>query len=169
MVAAKSEVRDLIVQLTGSPEDEARLAVALSIADDLGTHGIGVHLHQLPDILDITDPVQSVEIRNILEASDREADRMVEWLSAAPRAMRCATQRCRCSWRTNERCVVFNGYRANGAQPWHHRRHESHEVSLSARSVPVKRRKGTMSSRGKADGPRCGSCWRSCANRCSRC
>ena len=112
MAVAKSEVRDLIVQLTGSPEDEARLAVALSIADDLGTHGIGVHLHQLPDILDITDPVQSVEIRNILEASDREADRMVEWLSAAPRAMRCATQRCRCSWRTNERCVVFNGHRA---------------------------------------------------------
>ena len=78
MAGAKSEIRDLVVQLTGSAEDEARLAVALNIADDFGTHVIGVHLHQLPDVLDTTDPVQSVEIRNILEASDREADRTFE-------------------------------------------------------------------------------------------
>lgn len=71
-------LRDLIVQLTGSPEDDARLAVATHIAEAFGAHLIGAHLHTLPDILDITDPLQSGTIRNLLEASDKEADRTFE-------------------------------------------------------------------------------------------
>lgn len=71
-------LRDLIVQLTGSAEDEARLAVATRIAETFGAHLIGVHLHTLPDVLEITDPLQSGTIRNLLDASDREADRTFE-------------------------------------------------------------------------------------------
>lgn len=67
--------RDLIVQLTGSPEDEARLSVATQLALDFDAHLIGVHLNTLPDILDITDPQQSGTIRSLLEASEKEADR----------------------------------------------------------------------------------------------
>ena len=39
--------RDLVVQLTGSSEDEARLALAEAVATTFGTHIIGVHLHVL--------------------------------------------------------------------------------------------------------------------------
>lgn len=76
-------IGDLIVQLTGSPEDENRLAVASDLAESFGAHLIGVHLHVLPDILDITDPMQSATIRELLEASDQEADRAFK--SLAPR------------------------------------------------------------------------------------
>ena len=75
MPAGTSALRDLIVQLTGSAEDDARLSLATRIAAGFGAHLIGVHLHTLPDILDITDPLQSGTIRNLLDASDREADR----------------------------------------------------------------------------------------------
>jgi nucleotide-binding universal stress UspA family protein len=66
--------RDLVVQLTGSSEDEARLALAEAVATTFGTHIIGVHLHVLPDILDITDPLRSSTVRTLLETSEREAD-----------------------------------------------------------------------------------------------
>lgn len=79
---ARSSIRDLVVQLTGSREDEHRLAMATAIAGAFDVHIIGVHLHVLPDILDITDPVQSATIRTMLEASDREADKAFERLKA---------------------------------------------------------------------------------------
>ena len=72
--SSSNPIGDVIVQLTGSPEDENRLAVASEIGEGFGAHLIGVHLHVLPDILDITDPMRSATIRELLEASDREAD-----------------------------------------------------------------------------------------------
>lgn len=80
--STNSSIRDLVVQLTGSPEDDHRLAFATSIAETFGAQIIGVHLHLLPDILDITDPMQSATIRSMLEASDREADKGFERLKA---------------------------------------------------------------------------------------
>lgn len=77
-----SSIRDLVVQLTGSAEDQHRLAMATAIAEAFDAHVIGVHLHVLPDILDITDPVQSATIRSMLETSDREADTAFETLKA---------------------------------------------------------------------------------------
>src|SRR3569623_1963116 len=73
-------IGDVIVQLTGAPEDENRLAAASAIAEVYGAHLIGVHLHLLPDILDVTDPMQSATIRELLEASDREADKAFKLL-----------------------------------------------------------------------------------------
>lgn len=72
--------RDVVVQLTGSSEDEARLAMAEAVATTFGAHIIGVHLHLLPDILDIADPLGSAEVRTLLEASEREADMAFERL-----------------------------------------------------------------------------------------
>lgn len=68
-------IKDLVVQLTGSAEDEHRLAMAKGIAQSFDAHIIGVHMHLLPDILDITDPAQSATIRTLLETSDQAADR----------------------------------------------------------------------------------------------
>ncbi|HWU32310.1 MAG TPA: hypothetical protein VN108_05515, partial [Marmoricola sp.] len=73
-------IRDVVVQLTGSGEDEHRLAVATAVAEGFGAHLIGAHLHVLPDILDITDPVQSGTIRTLLETSEHEADLAFESL-----------------------------------------------------------------------------------------
>ena len=81
-------IGDLVVQLTGSPEDENRLAVASEIAEAFDAHIVGVHLHVLPDILDITDPMQSATIRELLEASDQEADRAFKSLGLRLEALR---------------------------------------------------------------------------------
>lgn len=75
-------IKDLVVQLTGSAEDEHRLAMAKSIAQTFDAHIIGVHVHLLPDILDITDPTQSATIRTLLETSDQDADRSFKALEA---------------------------------------------------------------------------------------
>jgi nucleotide-binding universal stress UspA family protein len=73
-LTAPRAIYDIVVQLTGSSEDEARLAMAAALAEPSGAHIIGVHLHVLPDILDITDPARSAAARTLLEKSDREAD-----------------------------------------------------------------------------------------------
>lgn len=75
-------IKDLVVQLTGSSEDEHRLAVATAIAESFGAHVIGVHLHALPDILDITDPMQSGTIRTLLETSEQQANRAFDELTS---------------------------------------------------------------------------------------
>jgi nucleotide-binding universal stress UspA family protein len=79
---AAGTIKDLVVQLTGSTEDEHRLAVATAVAETFDAHLIGVHLHALPDILDITDPMQSGTIRTLLETSEQEADRTFQGLTA---------------------------------------------------------------------------------------
>src|SRR3569833_1564699 len=68
-------IADVVVQLTGSEEDRNRLAVATDIATGFGAHIIGVHLHLLPGILEITDPTQSATNRSLLETSEQKADR----------------------------------------------------------------------------------------------
>jgi nucleotide-binding universal stress UspA family protein len=70
----KPAIADVVVQLTGSEEDRNRLAVASDIGAGFGAHVIGVHLHLLPDILEITDPAQSATIRSLLDASEQKAD-----------------------------------------------------------------------------------------------
>jgi len=80
--SADAPIRDLVVQLTGSSEDEHRLAIATAIAENFGAHIIGVHLHALPDILDITDPMQSGTIRTLLETSEQQANRVFESLTS---------------------------------------------------------------------------------------
>jgi len=75
-------IKDLVVQLTGSGEDEHRLTVATAIAESFGAHIVGVHLHALPDILDITDPTQSGAIRTLLETSEQQANRTFEGLTS---------------------------------------------------------------------------------------
>src|SRR3569623_1558452 len=67
-------IADVVIQLTGSDEDQNRLAVANDIGLGFGAHLIGVHLHLLPGLLEITDTVQSATIRSLLEESEQKAD-----------------------------------------------------------------------------------------------
>lgn len=75
-------IRDIIVQLTGSSEDEFRLDAAVRIAKEFDAHLIGAHLQQLPEILDIANPAHSATVRELLEESEREADRSFRSVSA---------------------------------------------------------------------------------------
>lgn len=80
-------IRDLVVQLTGSDEDGPRLQVAGTLAGLFESHIVGVHLHTLPDILDITDPARSGAIRSLLESSERQADASYRQTEAALQQM----------------------------------------------------------------------------------
>ena len=67
-------IADMVVQLTGSDEDANRIAIATDIANRFGAHVIGVYLHLIPDVLELTDPTQSAVIRSLLDASEQKAD-----------------------------------------------------------------------------------------------
>ena len=65
-----SVIKDIAVQLTGSDEDEVRLQFAQSLVSRYDAHLVGMHLHTLPDILDITEPTRSAAIQTLLEESN---------------------------------------------------------------------------------------------------
>jgi nucleotide-binding universal stress UspA family protein len=67
-------IKDLVVQLTGSAEDAVRLAYAEEIAAQFQSHLIGVHLHTLPNLLDIADPSRSGFVQDLLEQSNAQAE-----------------------------------------------------------------------------------------------
>ncbi|HWA42079.1 MAG TPA: universal stress protein [Hypericibacter adhaerens] len=79
---ASAPIRDILVQLTGSDEDDGRLQMAAAVAGAFGAHIVAAHVHILPDILEITDPARSAMVRTLLENSDREADAAVDRLQA---------------------------------------------------------------------------------------
>lgn len=67
-------MKDLVVHLTGSAEDDVRLAFAEAVATQFDAHLIGVHLHVLPEILAISEP-GSVYVQTLLEDSEAEGER----------------------------------------------------------------------------------------------
>lgn len=73
-------LKDIVVQLTGSDEDGVRLLFAQSLGSRTAAHLVGVHLHTLPDILDITDPTRSAYIQSLLEESNAVYDQAHERL-----------------------------------------------------------------------------------------
>ena len=66
-------LKDILVQLTGSPEDSIRLSYARAIAERFDAAMTCAHLHALPDVLDITDPLRSAYVRTLLEDSNARA------------------------------------------------------------------------------------------------
>lgn len=75
MLKESGELKDIIVQLTGSAEDDARLAYSAQIGVDFSAHITGVQLDIFPEILEITNPERSGTIREILEEWDKDADK----------------------------------------------------------------------------------------------
>jgi nucleotide-binding universal stress UspA family protein len=75
-------IRDIVVQLTGSSEDDFRLSAAVRIAEQFDAHLLGAHLQQLPEILDIANPAQSATVRELLDESERESDKSFRSLAA---------------------------------------------------------------------------------------
>lgn len=92
MPSKRAPIRDIVVQLTGSPEDEFRLNVAIKIAEEFDAHLVGAHLQQLPEILEIANPAQSATVRELLDESEREADRSFRTLSTRFSELRVANE-----------------------------------------------------------------------------
>ncbi|MEO8756592.1 MAG: universal stress protein [Devosia sp.] len=71
-------IKDILVQLTGSDEDRARLSLAQALALQFDAHLVGAHLHTLPEILDIAEPSRSAYVQTLLEDSNAAANRSYE-------------------------------------------------------------------------------------------
>jgi nucleotide-binding universal stress UspA family protein len=68
-------IKDIAVHLTGSPEDKIRLAHAAMLARALDAHLTGLQVHEMPEVLTITDPSGSSFLQQLIAES---VDRAVE-------------------------------------------------------------------------------------------
>lgn len=73
-------IKDIAVHLTGSSEDTIRIAHAAGIARTLDAHLMGIYLHQMPDVLSITDPSGSAFLQTLVEQSVAQAEATTESL-----------------------------------------------------------------------------------------
>ncbi|HHY51148.1 MAG TPA: universal stress protein [Alphaproteobacteria bacterium] len=75
-------IKDIVVHLTGSEEDAVRLAYAAPIARTLDAHLTGLQVHNLPEVIAITDPTGSAFLQELLKESHKRADAVAESLKA---------------------------------------------------------------------------------------
>jgi nucleotide-binding universal stress UspA family protein len=73
-------IKDIAIHLTGSSEDATRIAHAAGLARTLDAHLTGIYIHQMPDILSITDPSGSAFLQRLIEESVAEAEATTEAL-----------------------------------------------------------------------------------------
>jgi nucleotide-binding universal stress UspA family protein len=82
-------IKDIVVQLTGSDEDDVRLLFAREIATAHNAHLIGVHLHLLPDLLEVGEPTRSSYVQGLLEESEAAANAAFVKLEATFSQLEC--------------------------------------------------------------------------------
>ena len=75
-------IRGIAVHLTGSVEDETRIAHAAGIARIFDAHLTGLHVHEMPEVLAITDPSGSAFLRELIAQSTKRAEVVGERLEA---------------------------------------------------------------------------------------
>lgn len=75
-------IKDILVHLTGSAEDEVRLAFAEPIARSFTAHLTGMQVHSIPEILGYTDPTGSAFLQTIIEQSNLRATEVGDRLAA---------------------------------------------------------------------------------------
>lgn len=72
-------IKDIVVHLTGSEEDQVRLSYAKPIAELFDAHLTGLQVHMLPELIAITDPAASSFLQTLLADAEAQA-REVETL-----------------------------------------------------------------------------------------
>jgi nucleotide-binding universal stress UspA family protein len=75
-------IKDIVVHLTGSEEDDTRLSYALQIARLFDAHLTGLQVHAMPEILSITDPSGSAFLQDLIAQSSERADAVGKRLAA---------------------------------------------------------------------------------------
>jgi nucleotide-binding universal stress UspA family protein len=73
-------IRDIAVHLTGSEEDKVRLAHAAALARQLDAHLTGLQVHEMPEVLSITDPAGSAFLQQLIADSVNRAIAVTEQL-----------------------------------------------------------------------------------------
>ena len=73
-------IKDIAVHLTGSAEDDVRLAFAGPIAELFAAHLTGLQVHTLPELIAITDPAASGYLQTLLVESHERAQRATDAL-----------------------------------------------------------------------------------------
>ncbi|WP_055046715.1 universal stress protein [Devosia sp. A16] len=71
-------INDIAIHLTGSGEDAFRIGEAAAVARTLDARLTGIYLHQLPEVLAITDPSGSAFLRRLVAQSEAEAEAAVK-------------------------------------------------------------------------------------------
>lgn len=74
-------IRDIAVHLTGSEEDKVRLAHAAALARQLDAHLTGLQVHEMPEVLSITDPSGSAFLQQLIADSVNRAIAVTEQLA----------------------------------------------------------------------------------------
>jgi len=73
-------IKDIVVHLTGSPEDTIRLKYAAGLAERLDAHLTGLQVNVLPGILSYTDVSGSVVLQELIANANKQADEIGERL-----------------------------------------------------------------------------------------
>jgi nucleotide-binding universal stress UspA family protein len=69
-------IKDIVVHLTGSAEDEVRLAYAEPIARSFDAHLTGLQVHSLPEVIGYTDPSGSDFLQELIKQSYEQAEKV---------------------------------------------------------------------------------------------
>ena len=80
-------IKDIAVHLTGSSEDAIRITHAAALARTLNAHLTGIYLHEIPDVLAITDPSGSAFLQRLVEQSVAQAEATSEALDVRLRQL----------------------------------------------------------------------------------
>lgn len=75
-------IKDIVVHLTGSAEDEVRLAYAEPIARQFTAHLTGLQVRVIPDLVSYGAPYGASMVGDLLALTEREADEVSERLNA---------------------------------------------------------------------------------------
>jgi nucleotide-binding universal stress UspA family protein len=67
-------IKDIAVHLTGSSEDEVRLAHAEAVAATFGAHITGIYVYTLPELIAAVDPVGAGYLQPLIVESGERAD-----------------------------------------------------------------------------------------------
>lgn len=74
-------IKDIAIHLTGSSEDAVRLAHAAALARELDAHLSGLQVHEMPEVLSITDPAGSSFLQQLIADSVDRAIAVTEKLA----------------------------------------------------------------------------------------
>lgn len=73
-------IKDIVIHLAGENEDRVRIAHAVRVAELFDAHITGLQVHALPELIGITDPVDSSYLQTLLAESHARAQQVTDEL-----------------------------------------------------------------------------------------
>lgn len=73
-------IKDIVIHLSGEDEDRVRITHAVRVAELFDAHITGLQVHVLPELIGITDPVDSGYLQTLLAESHARAQKVTDAL-----------------------------------------------------------------------------------------